>query len=140
MYYKYNAVLSAFAMREFLLFVFLLDGGIADSIPLQRARSLGYDRNVVVLTRNKGYRKPAKPGFVPPFMYHKYPALREAIKKRNTLYNEQVSLVEGLEDRGELIVIRPKRPIVVDRMERDVQKLLDLYNEGYECASEIDFK
>lgn len=118
----------------------MLDGGIADSIPLQRARSLGYVRNVVVLTRNKGYRKPAKPGFVPPFMYHKYPALREAIKKRNILYNEQLSLVEGLEDRGELIVIRPKRPIIVDRMERDVQKLLDLYNEGYECASEIDFK
>lgn len=117
----------------------MLDGGIADSIPLLRARSLGYDNNVVVLTRNKGYRKPAKPGFVPPFMYHKYPALREAIKNRNSLYNEQMSLVELLEGRGELIVIRPENPIVVDRMECDVQKLMDLYNEGYECASKIDF-
>ena len=49
----------------------MLDGGIADSIPLLRARSLGYDNNVVVLTRNKGYRKPDKPGFVLPFMYRK---------------------------------------------------------------------
>ena len=117
----------------------MLDGGIADSIPLLRARSLGYDNNVVVLTRNKGYRKPDKPGFVPPFMYRKYPALREAIRKRNALYNEELALVESLEEKGELIVIRPQAPIVVDRMERDVQKLLDLYNEGYNCASQIDF-
>lgn len=117
----------------------MLDGGIADSIPLLRARSLGYDNNVVVLTRNKGYRKPAKPGFVPPFMYGKYPALREAIRRRNALYNEQLSMVEELEEKGELIVIRPQAPIVVDRMERDVQKLLDLYNEGYNCASQMDF-
>lgn len=117
----------------------MLDGGIADSIPLLRARSLGYDNNVVVLTRNKGYRKPDKPGFVPPFMYRKYPALREAIRRRNALYNEELALVENLEEKGELIVIRPQAPIVVDRMERDVQKLLDLYNEGYNCASQIDF-
>lgn len=117
----------------------MLDGGIADSIPLLRARSLGYDNNVVVLTRNKGYRKPDKPGFVPPFMYRKYPALREAIRRRNALYNEELALVESLEEKGELIVIRPQAPIVVDRMERDVQKLLDLYNEGYNCASQIDF-
>ena len=117
----------------------MLDGGIADSIPLLRARSLGYDNNVVVLTRNKGYRKPDKPGFVPPFMYRKYPALREAIRRRNTLYNEELGLDESLEEKGELIVIRPQAPIVVDRMERDVQKLLDLYNEGYNCASQIDF-
>ena len=117
----------------------MLDGGIADSIPLLRARSLGYDNNVVVLTRNKGYRKPDKPGFVPPFMYRKYQALREAIRRRNTLYNEELGLVESLEEKGELIVILPQAPIVVDRMERDVQKLLDLYNEGYNCASQIDF-
>ena len=117
----------------------MLDGGIADSIPLLRARSLGYDNNVVVLTRNKGYRKPEKPGFVLPFMYRKYPALREAIRRRNALYNEELALVENLEEKGELIVIRPQAPIVVDRMERDVQKLLDLYNEGYNCASQIDF-
>lgn len=117
----------------------MLDGGIADSIPLRRARELGFDNNVVVLTRNKGYRKPNKRGTVPPPFYLRYPALREAIRQRNLLYNEQIELVERLEQQGEITVLRPERPIVVDRMERDTRKLLDLYDEGYECAAKIDF-
>ena len=118
----------------------MLDGGIADSIPILRARELGFDNNVVVLTRNKGYRKPQKPTKIPPFFYADYPCLREAIRHRNTLYNEQISLVEELESKGEITVIRPKTPIVVDRMERNTQKLLDLYNEGYACAAAIKFE
>ncbi|MDO5496348.1 MAG: patatin family protein [Alistipes sp.] len=118
----------------------MLDGGIADSIPLLRARELGYTNNVVVLTRNKGYRKPDKPGTVLPFFYHKYPAVKEAIRRRNALYNEQVSLVEELEAKGELIVLRPERPIEVDRMEKNISKLTALYDEGYRLASQIDFK
>lgn len=117
----------------------MLDGGIADSIPLLRARELGFDNNLVVLTRNKGYRKPQKPTAVPWFFYRKYPLLREAIRHRNTLYNEQIDLVERLEDKGELVVIRPQKPITVDRIERDTRKLLDLYNEGYECAAAVEF-
>lgn len=117
----------------------MLDGGIADSIPLLRAKELGYDNNLVVLTRNKGYRKPQKPTTVPPLFYRKYPQLREAIRQRNTLYNEQIDMVECLEAEGKLTVIRPVKPITVDRMERDTDKLLDLYNEGYNCAAEIEF-
>lgn len=117
----------------------MLDGGISDSIPLLRARQQGYDNNLVVLTRNKGYRKPSKPTKVPPFFYRKYPELRKAIKERNSLYNSQLSLIEQLENENDLTVIRPQKPIVVDRMERDTQKLLDLYNEGYECAAAIEF-
>ena len=115
----------------------MLDGGIADSIPLQRAQSLGYDNNIVVLTRNRGYRKSTKPTPVPPFFYRKYPELRRAIKERNGVYNEQISNVEQLEAKGNLVVIRPERPIEVDRMERDVAKLLALYEEGYECAAKV---
>ncbi len=117
----------------------MLDGGIADSIPLLRARQQGYDNNVVVLTRNKGYRKSPRPTIVPPFIYHQYPALRKAIADRNALYNSQMEMVEQLEEMGKLTVIRPTQPIVVDRMERNVKKLLDLYNEGYEIASSIEF-
>lgn len=117
----------------------MMDGGIADSIPLLRAYSQGYDNNIVVLTRNKGYRKPEKPTRVPFFMYRKYPALRQAIMQRNEIYNRSISLVEELEDAGRLTVIRPQTPITVDRMERDCNKLLDLYNEGYKCAAEIEF-
>ena len=117
----------------------MLDGGIADSIPVRRAQGLGYDNCLVVLTRNKGYRKPAKPGMVPPLFYKKYPALREAIRQRNQLYNEQIGLVERLESEQRLVVIRPEKPIEVDRMERDTKKLLDLYNEGYACAAKVEF-
>lgn len=117
----------------------MLDGGISDSIPLLRAQSLGFTHNVVVLTRNKGYRKPAKPTRVPFMFYRKYPELREAIRNRNAMYNAQIELVERLEDAGELTVIRPEKPIVVGRVERDTRKLLDLYQEGYDCAAKINF-
>ena len=117
----------------------MVDGGVSDSIPLLRARELGYNNNIVVLTRNKGYRKPEKETKVPPLFYRKYPALHEAIRSRNAIYNKQISLIEELEEQGKLIVLRPERPIVVDRMERNTQKLIDLYDEGYECASKIEF-
>lgn len=117
----------------------MLDGGIADSIPVARARAVGFDNLLVVLTRNKGYRKPEGRSFVPPFAYGRYPALRRALAERNALYNEQIADVEAREARGEVVVIRPKRPIEVGRMERDTRKLLDLYNEGYNAAQEVEF-
>lgn len=117
----------------------MLDGGIADSIPIMRARDLGYDNNVVVLTRNKGYRKSDKLSFVPPLVYRKYPALRDALRRRNMEYNKQIALVEELEERGDIVVIRPERPIEVGRMERDVKRLIALYDEGYDLASRVEF-
>lgn len=115
----------------------MLDGGIADSIPILRARELGYDNNVVVLTRNKGYRKSEKDMKVVSLFYKEYPAMQEAIRNRNRIYNEQISLIEKMEEAGEIVVIRPKRPIEVDRMERDTKKLLALYEEGYDLANSI---
>lgn len=116
----------------------MLDGGIVDSIPLRRARSEGFDNNLVVLTRNRGYRKSEGGVFVPPFIYCKYPRLREAIKHRNALYNEQIAYVEEQETAGRLTVLRPERPIEVGRMERDTAKLLRLYDEGYALASALN--
>jgi len=115
----------------------MLDGGIADSIPIMRARELGYDNNVVVLTRNKGYRKSEKDMKYVSLFYKEYPAMQEAIRNRNKMYNEQISIIEAMEERGELIVIRPQKPIEVDRMERDTNKLLALYEEGYEEARKV---
>jgi len=112
----------------------MLDGGIVDSIPLQRAIADGYVHNVVVLTRNRGYRKEAKDIRVPSFVYRKYPKLREALSCRCTAYNEQLEMVEQMEDKGEIVVIRPQNPVAVDRIERDVHKLTAFYQEGYECA------
>ncbi len=117
----------------------MADGGVADSIPVERAMSQGFTQPVIVLTRNKGYRKPAKGTKVPFFMYRKYPKLKDAIRARNSIYNKQIEHVECMEEEGSAIVIRPQRPIDVDRMERDVNKLLALYQEGYDCAAQIEF-
>ena len=116
----------------------MLDGGISDSIPIARAREQGFPNSVVVLTRNKGYRKQGK-SHVPSFFYRKYPALREALAMRNTIYNRQIEEVERLEQEGKIVVIRPERPIEVGRMERNTSKLLALYDEGYEMAAKVEF-
>jgi predicted patatin/cPLA2 family phospholipase len=76
---------------------------------------------------------------VPPVVYRKYPALREALRNHNIEYNKQITLIEELEERGEVVVIRPERPIEIGRMERDTKRLLALYEEGYELASKVKF-
>lgn len=116
----------------------MLDGGICDSIPVQRAMEQGYSKNIVVLTRNKGYRKESKDIKVPSFVYKKYPAVREALSNRNALYNSQLDLVDKLEEEGSIFVIRPVNPVNVDRIEKDTNKLQALYDEGYECARRIN--
>lgn len=116
----------------------MLDGGICDSIPIERAQSQGFTKNVVVLTRNKGYRKESKDIKVPSFIYRKYPAMRQALSNRNSLYNSQLDLVDKLEDEGSVFVIRPEKPILVDRIEKDINKLTALYEEGYECGKLIE--
>lgn len=115
----------------------MLDGGIVDSIPLQRAMSQGYKHNVVVLTRNRGYRKNAKDMKIPHFIYKKFPRLRVALSRRCRVYNEQLEMVERLEDEGKIKVIRPVKPVMVDRIEKDIKKLNSFYEEGYQCAEQF---
>jgi len=115
----------------------MLDGGICDSIPLERAINKGFGKNIVVLTRNKGYRKEKKDIKIPSFVYRKYPAMREALSKRNSLYNNQLDLIDKMEEEGKIKVIRPVNPIKVGRIEKDTRKLQELYEEGYECARQI---
>mgnify|MGYP003481965285 FL=1 len=66
--------------------------------------------------------------------------LREAINNRSKLYNEQLDLVERLEDEGRITVIRPQRPIEVNRIEKNIDKLTALYEEGYQLADGIRFE
>ena len=112
----------------------MLDGGIADSIPVEYAKSQGYERMGVILTRNKGYRKNEKQLPVPKVIYRKYPELRKTLASRNAQYNRTMEMIERLEEEGSLTVIRPVHPIEVDRMEKDTDKLRALYQEGYELA------
>ena len=119
----------------------MLDGGITDSIPIEFARKEGFRNNFVVLTRNKGYRKkPQEKSLAAKLFYPKYPNLQKAIVNRNDNYNRTLDFIEELEEKGEITVLRPQRPLEVDRMEKDVGKLNALYKEGYELASKINFE
>ena len=115
----------------------MLDGGICDSIPVQRALNKGYERLVVVLTRNADYRKSEKKCHLPSFLYKKYPLLREQMMQRAKTYNKTLEQIAALQQEGRAVVIRPLKPIEVDRMERNVEKLEALYLEGYQCASQL---
>jgi len=115
----------------------MVDGGVCDSIPIRRSIADGNNKHVVILTRNKGYRKKDKDFYLPGFIYSHYPALRERLKYRYKNYNEQLDYVEELERKGEAIVIRPISKLEVGRTERNINKLEALYNEGYACARQI---
>ena len=108
----------------------MLDGGIADSIPVQHAIDMGYEHNVVILTRNKGWRDNGKDRKIP-YLYKNYPRLRVALSHRHKVYNEQIQLVDDLEAAGKITCIRPLRPLEVGRIEKDTVKLERLYEEGF---------
>lgn len=112
----------------------MLDGGIVDSIPIVRAIDTGHQENVVVLTRNRGYRSSEPDVKIPKFIYRNYPRLRVALSRRTEEYNKQLDLIERMEDWGEIIVIRPERPLEVGRICEDVEKLERLYEEGFQLG------
>ena len=116
----------------------MLDGGIADSIPVEYAMNQGFDKLVVVLTRNKGYRKPDSRMPLAKIAYRRYPHLQDALRSRNAVYNKTMDLIEKLEDEGKILVIRPVRPVEVSRMEKDTAKLTALYQEGYAIANSME--
>lgn len=112
----------------------MLDGGITDSIPFLHARDMGHPFNVVVSTRNYGYRESGRDHKIPPFIYRHYPRLRVALSHRIDAYNEQLQMMEDLERAGDIVVIRPQRPMEVGRIEKDTQKLERLYEEGFQLG------
>lgn len=113
----------------------LLDGGISDSIPVRFFESIGYDRNVVILTQPKGYVKKSNPMI--PLMklkYPKYQGLVQAMAKRHLEYNETLSYIERREAAGELLVIRPDQPLNIGRAEKDPKELRRVYEIGRKVA------
>ena len=115
----------------------LLDGGIVDSIPVLRSIETGHETNVVISTRNKGWRDTGRDYKQPKFIYRNYPRLRVALSRRIEAYNRQLDFVDELEEQGKILVIRPKEPIVVGRMEKDVDKLEHLYEEGFRLGEQF---
>lgn len=109
----------------------LLDGGISDSIPVDWFRGMGYEKNLVVLTRPKGYRKkPPKGLHVLKRMIRQHPALALAVKTRHIRYNQTLERLAGLEKSGMALVLRPSRRIRVSKLERRPGRLMALYKLG----------
>lgn len=115
----------------------MLDGGVCDSVPVQRCLDKGYKKMVVVLTRNKDYRKKTAGLKIPKFLFKKYPKMREAINRRNEIYNRQLEQVDELEKAGKAIVIRPIEPMTINRIENNTEVLSHFYNHGYDCAKKM---
>ena len=113
-----------------------LDGGIADSIPYEYMESLGYNRNVIVLTQPKGYVKKKSP-FIMKMALHKYPAIAEGMAKRHEMYNKQVEGVDKRETDGVSFVIRPPEKIGIGRTEKDPEKLEKAYQVGRKEAERV---
>ncbi len=114
-----------------------LDGGISDSIPIRKAIADGYQNNILILTRDKSYRKkPSKLQRVLKFKYRKYPNLVEIIQKRHIRYNEKLNYIEKLEYKDQIFVFRPEEEIDIKVLENDPEQMLNLYKRGYNLASE----
>lgn len=116
----------------------MMDGGIADSVPVHRAIEEGFDYNIVILTRGKGYYKKESSSSMrmARLYYRRYPMLARALMQRNHIYNRQMDLIGRLEQKGRVFVIRPDMPCV-SRTERDLEKLEDFYWHGYETGKRL---
>lgn len=112
-----------------------LDGALADSIPVDYFESIGYDRNVVILTRPEGYRMEADS--LLPLMklrYRRFPRLLDAIQTRHVVYNATLQKIARRERAGELLVIRPPMALPISRTEKDPEKLRAVYEIGRQTA------
>lgn len=112
-----------------------LDGGLTDAIPYQKSVDDGHKKNLVILTRDRDYRKkPSKLYQLAKAKYKKYPALIQCLKNRHLMYNQRLDAVAAAEKRGDAFVIRPQAPVTIGRLEKDRKKLETLYYDGYRDA------
>ena len=114
----------------------LLDGGIADSIPVKYFEELGYRKNVVVLTQPENYQK--KKNRLMPLIrlkYRRYPKLVETMANRHLVYNAALDYIKDRERQGALFVIRPKEKLKIGKVEKNPDKLKEVYDIGRETAA-----
>lgn len=116
----------------------LLDGGMSDSIPLKFFQSIGYEKNVVVLTQPKGYRKEPSSFYKLLKLYHRdYPQIAETMRQRHIMYNDEIEYVEEQERLGKTFVIYPDEALQIGRMEQNKEKMLAVYELGRKKGMEL---
>ena len=109
----------------------LLDGGVADSIPLEYSESIGYERNVVILTQPGGFVK--EPNKLMPLMkigLRRYPKMIEAMATRHLMYNRELEYVRKAEREGRCLVIRPDEKLPIGHICHDPEKMRRVYEIG----------
>ncbi|MBR2510231.1 MAG: patatin family protein [Lentisphaeria bacterium] len=112
-----------------------LDGALADSIPVKFFETLGYDRNIVILTQPQGYiKKPSAAQGLLRLIYRKYPELVKTMEKRHEIYNETVRYIEQKAARNEILLLRPEQKLPVKRMCKNPEILQQTYDIGRELA------
>ncbi|MCI8790508.1 MAG: patatin family protein [Lachnospiraceae bacterium] len=115
-----------------------LDGGLSDSIPIQKSVIDGNRKNVVVMTKEAGFVRRRAKGYMLWMLrarYWRYPKVAELMARRYVHYNEQVAYVERLKASGQVFLLRPRAGFSVKRVEQDADKLRLLYRQGYEDAA-----
>ncbi len=112
----------------------LLDGGCADSIPVRKFIDMGYEKNVVVLTRPADYRKTPEKLALAPIFYGKYPNFVQCLRNRTEVYNQTVEEIQQLEQEGRIFVIRPEIPLEIGRVSHDPEEIWKAYQRGREDA------
>lgn len=117
----------------------LLDGGMSDAIPLRFFQSIGYTRNVVILTQPADYRK-KKTSALPliRLMYRRYPKLVQTMAQRHEMYNSTLDYIAEQEAAGSVLVIRPAEPLPVSRAEKNPDKLQAAYDIGRAAAAQTE--
>ncbi len=113
-----------------------LDGGCSDSVPVKAFQKMGYGRNVVVLTREKGYVKKPEKIWMAKLFYRKYPAFCRALTTRHLVYNRTLKQIRDMEEAGSVFVIQPQSPLSIGRMERNRDKIQEVYDRGRKDAEE----
>lgn len=113
----------------------LLDGGISDPIPVKKAENDGYEKNVIILTKPKGYfKRPSKMSSI--FKYKRHPKINDRLKVRYKHYNETLEYIQKQEEIGNVFVMRPSMEMPVGRVERNKERLENLYELGWNDAKE----
>lgn len=114
----------------------LMDGSISDPLPIRKALSDGVTKPIIILTREKGYRK-KKSRFakIMPAFVRRYPAIAKTMESRHMYYNQTMDFIDQLESEGLALVIRPMNLYKIKGVERDPKKLETLYNQGYQDAT-----
>lgn len=112
----------------------LLDGGISDSIPLKYFRSIGFTRNVVVLTQPRDYAKGPAPARLVRRLLRRQPAIAEAMVRRHEMYNAQLQYLTEMEREGDTLIIAPESKLPIGRIEMNPTKMQRVYDLGREAG------